>query len=218
MILQISKTYAKYLQALEDSTHFTPPDARVFMVMVKKDMSTKAEPFSPERLPPSQLKHIEEMVSLDASLQPSEGTLENLAITKVSAIHCMKDKEEPQGEEVNENEVDKGMDTTGNIHTDHISPRSPISHYTQQVDNCSEEALSLATDMGNNDNYALDYHHGPCNTNIVQEPLGNENEASTLEENDCDEELMQLEDMELIDMWYQVDHCSEVVKSFKRIK
>jgi hypothetical protein len=39
----------------------------------------------------------------------------------------------------------------------------------------------------------------------VQEPLGNEDEESTLEEDDCDEEFMQLEDMELIDMWYQVD-------------
>ena len=44
--------------------------------------------------------------------------------------------------------------------------------------------------MGNNDNNALDYYYEPCNTNIVQEPLGNENEASTLEEDDCGEEPM----------------------------
>ena len=33
-----------------------------------------------------------------------------------------------------------------------------------------------------------------------------------------DEELMELEDMHLGDMWYQVDYCSQMIISLKRIK
>jgi len=188
MILQISRTYAKYLQALEDPSHFTPPDAKVFMVMVRKDMSTEAEPVPPKEPLPNQLEHINE---------ENEGGSRN--------------------EEDHENETVKEDNTTGNAFTDHIFPSSSSSYDPQQHNNCSEEAISLATDMGNNDDNALDVEpcYESCNTNMVQKSFGDEDEASTLEEDDCNEELMQLEDMQLVDMWYQVDYCSQMVKSFK---
>ena len=87
MILQISKTYAKYLHALEDCTNFTPPDARVVMVMVKKDMAAKAKPALPERPPPSQPKYIKEMESL---MIHYFNFLKNLKIKKLIKMRIIK--------------------------------------------------------------------------------------------------------------------------------
>ena len=41
MINQISETYIEYLQGLDNPKYFTPPNPRVFMVLVKKDLSKK---------------------------------------------------------------------------------------------------------------------------------------------------------------------------------
>jgi hypothetical protein len=106
------------------------------MVMVKKDMAAKAKPALPERHPPGQPKYIKEMESLhDSLLQLSE---------------------EPQDKEADKDEDNKEMNVTGNIHTDHISSYSSISHSPQPTYNCSEEVSDLAKELEANDDNALD--------------------------------------------------------------
>jgi len=88
MILQISKTYVKYLQELGDCSHFTPPDARVFMVMVEKNIPTEMEPTPLKEPPPKPPELINKVEIVDnASSQPAEAAPKGMTVAELAAIY-----------------------------------------------------------------------------------------------------------------------------------
>jgi len=157
MINQISETYIDYLQGLDNPKYFTPPNPRVFMVLVKKDLSKK---------------------------------------------------------------ISEDNNITSILDTNHFPLHENNFQVSQETKTCSEEASSLDIDIGKNNvaNKVEDYHYEPCNTNKVQEQEDEDDTASISDEEECDDECMQLEEMNLMDMWYQIEYCSETVKSIRRIK
>jgi hypothetical protein len=183
MIVQIVKTYAEHLQVRQDWDYFEPPDARGFMMMVKRSISTRVEANPPNEPPSTPSEHIiDEEVVLDvASSQQVDGKPEGKTIAELATIYFSKnDEEQEEDEELSDHSPIPS--TPNSIHTfdDHeqepechskkdkfvyeASLSSNDSYYVETTDNLTEEALCLDTHLENINNDELEVEL--CNNNV----------------------------------------------------
>ena len=90
----------------------------------------------------------------------------------------------------------------------YFSKSNTSSYSAQTVDNLSEEALCLANDFGNINELKEEPCYESGDTNMIHETPLEKDEVPSQEEDEHEEELMIFEDMQLMDMYEQVDHCS----------
>jgi hypothetical protein len=87
MILQITKRYTKHLQECGDMGYYRPPNARVFMVMVKNSIQAEVEEIPPKPPEPEVVVHDV------ASSQPDKG---ETTIAELAAAYFARNNEEAE--------------------------------------------------------------------------------------------------------------------------